>query len=77
MEEEAIGLTADLMSFPSLARSTALRTKSEPLEEEDKQDFVSPEAMTRSMAMSIMWTSLPRAMMSQAGIGHCVDEGAQ
>jgi hypothetical protein len=63
VEEEAIGLT-DLMSFPNLARSAPLSTKSELLEEEDKHDFVRREAMTRSIAVSILWTSLRRARMS-------------
>ena len=63
MEEEAIGLT-DFLSFPNLARSAPLRTKSELLEEEDKHNFVRPEKITRSTAMSNLWTSLPRARIS-------------
>jgi hypothetical protein len=79
VEEEAIGMT-DLLSFPNLARSDALRTKSELFEEEDKHDFVKPpKAITRSIAMSIMWTFLPRARMSLclAGTCHCGDEEAR
>ena len=53
VEEEAIGLT-DLLSFLNLTRSAPLRTKSELFEEEDKHDFVKPEAITRSMAVSIL-----------------------
>ncbi len=63
LEEEAIGL-ADLLSFPNLTRSAPLRTKSELFEELDKHDFVNPEAMTRSIVVSILWTSLPSARMS-------------
>jgi len=63
VEDEAIGLT-DLMSFPNLTRSAPLRTKSELLEDDDKHDFVKPEAMTMPIAVSIMWTSLPKAKMS-------------
>ncbi len=63
VEEEAIGL-ADLPSFPSLTRSAPLRTKSELFEERVKHDCVKLEAITRSIAVSIMWTSLPSARMS-------------
>ena len=63
VEEDEMGL-AEFLSFLNLAFSAAFRTKSELLHEEDKHDFVKPEAMTRSMAMSNMWTSLPKAMMS-------------
>jgi hypothetical protein len=63
VEEEEIGF-ADLRSFPNLARSAPLRTKSELLEEEDKHDFVKAEAITKSIAVSILWTSLPSARMS-------------
>ena len=52
------------MSFLNLVFSAALRTKLELLHEEDKHDFVNPEAISRSMAVSSLWTSLPRAMMS-------------
>ena len=55
---------AEFLSFLNLAFSAAFRTKSELLHEEDKHDFVKPEAMTGSMAVSNLWTSLPRAMMS-------------
>ena len=54
----------DFRSFLNLARSAALRTKSELLEEEGKHDFVSPDAMTKSMTESSLWTSRPRARMS-------------
>jgi hypothetical protein len=54
----------EILSFLNLAFSAAFRTKSELLQEEDKHDFVKPEAITRSMAVSNLWTSLPRAMMS-------------
>jgi hypothetical protein len=63
VEEEAIGLT-DLPSFPNLTRSAPLRTQSELLEEEVKLNFVRPEAITRSIAVSILWTSIPKAKMS-------------
>jgi hypothetical protein len=63
VEEEEIGFT-DLRSFPNLTRSAPLRTKSELLEEEDKHDFVRAEAITKSIAVSNLWTSLPRAKMS-------------
>ena len=63
VEEEAIGLT-DLLTFLNLTRSAPSRRKSELFEEEDKHDFVKPEAITRSMAVSILWTSLPSARMS-------------
>ena len=54
--------------FLDLAFSVAFRTKSELLDEVDKHDFVNPEAIIRSMVVSSMWTSLPRAMMSP-----CID----
>jgi hypothetical protein len=63
VEEEEIGF-ADLLSFPNLTRSAPLSTKSELLEEEDKHDLVRAEAITRSIAVSILWTSLPSARMS-------------
>ncbi len=53
---------AEFLSFLNLVFSAAFRTKSELLHEEDKHDFVKPETMT--MAVSNLWTSLPRAMMS-------------
>ena len=53
MDEEEIGLT-DLLSLPNLALSAPLMTKSELLQEEDKHDFVRPEAMTKSIAVSIL-----------------------
>ena len=55
---------AEFLSFLNLVFSTAFRTKSELLHEEDKHDFVKPEVMTRSMAVSSLWTSFPKAMMS-------------
>ena len=58
-----MGLT-DRLSLPNLAVSAPLRTKSELLQEEDKHDFMRPEAMTMPIAMSNMWTSRPGAMMS-------------
>ena len=61
--EEEIGLQ-DLMSFAHFVDSEVLRTKLELLHEEDKHNLVNPEAMTMSMAESILWTSLLRAMMS-------------
>jgi hypothetical protein len=63
VEEDEMGLT-ESMSFPNLAFSAAFVTKSELLHEEVKHDFVKPEAITRSIAVSIMWTSLPRAIIS-------------
>ncbi len=54
----------EFLSFLNLAFSAAFRTKSELLYEEDKHDFVNPEAITRSMDVSSLWTSLPIAMMS-------------
>ena len=63
VEEEEIGLH-DLQSFPNLADSATLMTKSEILHEEDKHDLVDLEAMTMSMTEFILWTSLPRAQMS-------------
>ncbi len=53
MDDEEIGLT-DLMSFPNLALSAPLMEKSELLQEEDKHDFVRPEAMIKSIDMFIM-----------------------
>ena len=58
-----MGLT-DLVSFSNLAFSAILRTESELLEEEDKRDFDRPKAMMMSIAVSIMWTSRPSAIMS-------------
>ena len=55
---------AEFLSFLNLAFSIAFRTKSELLHEEDKHDFVKLEGITRSMAVSSLWTSLPKAMMS-------------
>jgi hypothetical protein len=55
---------AEFLSFLNLAFSTAFKTKSELVHEEDKHDYVMLEAITRSMTVSSMWTSLPRAMMS-------------
>ncbi len=63
VEEEAIGLT-DLLSFPNFTRSAPLRTKSDLFEEEDKHDFVKPEAITKSVAVSILRATLPSARMS-------------
>jgi len=63
VDEDKIGLH-DLLSFANFFDSAALRTQSKLLLEEDKHDLVSPEAMTMYMAESILWTSLPRAMMS-------------
>ena len=54
----------EFMSFLNLVFSVAFRTKSELLQEEDKHDFVSPEAIIKSMVVSILWTFLPRAKMS-------------
>ena len=54
----------EFKSFLNLVFSAALMTKSELLQEEDKHDFVSPEAITKSMAVSSLWISLPRAKMS-------------
>ncbi len=44
--------------------STALRTKSELLHEEDKHDLVCLETITMPMAVSNLWASLPRAITS-------------
>jgi len=52
VEEDEMGLTEFLSSL-NLTFSAALKTKSELLHEEDKHDFVKPEAITGSMAMSI------------------------
>ena len=54
----------EVMFFLNLVFSAAFKTKSELLQEEDKHDFVSPEAITKSMDVSSLWTSLPRAKMS-------------
>jgi len=62
-EEDEIGLM-EFKSFLNSAFSAAFRIKLELLQEEDKHDFVSLKAITRSMAVSSLWTSLPRAMMS-------------
>ena len=43
---------AEYLSFLNLAFSVAFRTKSELFHEEDKHDFVKPEAITKSMAVS-------------------------
>jgi hypothetical protein len=53
VDEEEIGLI-DLLSLPNLALSAPLRTKSELLQEEDKHDFFRPEAIKKSIAVSIM-----------------------
>ena len=58
-----MGLT-ELLSFLNLAFSGVFRTRSELLHEEEKHEIVKPEAMTSSMTVSNLWTSLPRAMMS-------------
>ena len=63
VDEEEIGLK-DLLFFANFVDPTALSTKLELLHEEDKHNLVNPEAMTVPMAESILWTSLPRAMMS-------------
>ncbi len=63
VEEVEMGL-GEILFFLNFAFSAAFRTKSELIHEEDKHDFFKPEAMTRSMAVSSLWTSLPRAMMS-------------
>ncbi len=54
----------ECLSFLNLAFSEALRIKSELLLEEDKHDLAKPEATTKSIAVSILWTSLPSAMIS-------------
>ncbi len=54
----------EFKSFLNLVFSAAFRTKSELLLEEDKHDLVKPETTTKSMAVSSLWTSLPRAKMS-------------
>jgi hypothetical protein len=64
VDEEEIGLHDLYMSFANFVDSAALSTKLDPLKEEDKHDLVNPQAMTMSMAEFILWTSLPRAMMS-------------
>ncbi len=53
VDEEEIELT-DLLSLPNLALSTLLRIKSELLQEEDKHDFVRPEAITMSIVVPIL-----------------------
>jgi hypothetical protein len=53
VDEEAMGLH-DLMFLPNFATFATLRTLSELLHEEVKHDLVCPEAMTMSIADSIM-----------------------
>ena len=47
-----MGLMTDFLSFSNFAFSVAFRTKLELLHEEVKHDFVSPEAITMSIAVS-------------------------
>ena len=54
----------EFMSFFNLAFSAAFKTKSELLQEEDKHDFVNPEAIAKSLVVSSLCTSLRRAKMS-------------
>ena len=51
VEDEEMGFM-ERLSLMNLARSAPLSTKSELLEDEDKHDFVKPEAMITSMAVS-------------------------
>jgi hypothetical protein len=53
VEEDEMGMM-EFTSFLNLAFSAAFRTKSELLQEEDKHDFLNPEAITKSMAVSSM-----------------------
>ncbi len=52
------------MSFLNFVFFAALSTISELFVMEVKHDFWKAEAMTMPMAVSSLWTSLPRAMMS-------------
>jgi hypothetical protein len=63
VEEEEMGF-AEFKSFLNLDFSAAFSTISELLSMEDKHDFCRAEAITRSIAVSSMWTSLPRAIIS-------------
>ena len=54
----------EIKSFLNFVLSAALSTISELFVVEVKHDFCRAEAMTMSMAVSIQWTSLPKAMMS-------------
>ena len=63
VEEDAIGFV-EMESFLNFVLSAALSTISELFVVEVKHDFCKAEAMTMSMAVSILWTSLPKAKMS-------------
>ena len=63
VDEEESGLQ-DLLSFANFVDSAALNAKLELLREGDNNDLVNLEVITMSMAESILWTSLPRAMTS-------------
>jgi len=64
VEEFEMGL-AEFLSFLNLAFSADFMVKPELLHEEEKHDFVKPEAIIRSMVVSNnLWTSRPRVIMS-------------
>ena len=63
VEEEEMGFN-EFKSFLNFDFSAAMSTISELLLMDDKHDFCKAEAITMSIAVSIMWTSLPIAIMS-------------
>ncbi len=63
VEEDEIGF-AEFKSFLNLDFSAALSTISELLSVEDKHDFCKAGAITKSMAVSSLWISLPKAKIS-------------
>jgi hypothetical protein len=63
VEEEEMGL-AEFKSFLNLDFSPAFSTISELVSMGDNHDFCRAEAITRSMAVSSPWTSLPKAILS-------------
>jgi hypothetical protein len=63
VEDDEIGFD-EIKSFLNFVFSCALSTISELFVMEVKHDFCKAEAMTMSIAVSDLWTSLPRAMMS-------------
>jgi len=63
VEEEELGVD-EFKSYLNFDFSAALSTVSELLLMEDKHDLCKAEAITMSIAVSSLWTSLPRAIMS-------------
>ena len=60
---------AEFKSFLNFDFYAAFSTISELLSVEDNHDFCKAEAITRYMAVSSMWTSLPSAIMSLVLLG--------